>query len=117
VGETHEGVTGNTMRDVFAIHSGVSVGPNVVEAPGRAEGRREPRVTVVRRGDCSHGVQAIAAIKRLADELRIPIQVEEVLVRTDEEARASGCLGSPTVLLGGKDVEPDARGRTSFGVT
>ena len=91
--------------------------PNVVEVPGRGEGKRDRRVTVVRRGDCSHGVQAIASIKRLAHELRIPIQVEEVLVRIDEEARASGCLGSPTVLLGGKDVEPGARGRTSFGVT
>jgi hypothetical protein len=115
--QTHEGVTGSTTRDVFAIHSGVWVGPNGVEAAGRAEDWREPRVTVVRRGDCSHGVQAIAAIKRLADDLRIPIRVEEVLVQTDEQARASGCLGSPTVLLGGKDVEPDARGWTSFGVT
>jgi len=93
------------------------VGPNVVETSGRSEGGRGPRVTVVRRGDCSHGVQTIAAVKRLADALRIPIQVEEVFVRTDEEARASGCLGSPTVLLGGQDVEPGARGRTSFGVT
>jgi hypothetical protein len=75
------------------------------------------RVTVVRRSDCPHGALAVEAITRLADDLGIAIRVEDVLVRADEEAEAHQCLGSPTVLVAGQDVEPAARGRRTFGVT
>jgi hypothetical protein len=75
------------------------------------------RVDVVRRFDCGHGVHAVAAVQRLASELQIRIGVRDVVIGTDDEARTTGCLGSPTVLVGGVDVEPAARGRTSFGVT
>ena len=89
----------------------------MVDAPERGESRPDRLVTVVRRSDCSHGVLAMSAFKELAGALGIPIQVEDVLVETDEDARARSCLGSPTVLVGGQDVEPAARGRTYFGVT
>jgi hypothetical protein len=62
-------------------------------------------------------MQAVVAVQRLAGELQIPIHVEDIVIQTDDEARARGCLGSPTVLVGGRDVEPGARGRISFGVT
>lgn len=84
---------------------------------GRTEASDHRQVDVVRRADCSHGVHAVAAVERLARELQIPICVRDVVIRTDDEARARGCLGSPTVLVGGRDVEPGARGRTSFGIT
>ena len=90
------------------------------EVVGAAEalgGAPEAHVTVLRRPDCAHGELAITAIKRIADELRILVHVDDVLVETDQEARARGCLGSPTVLVGGRDVDPDARGKTEFGVT
>jgi len=74
-------------------------------------------VTVVRRSDCSHGVLAVAAIRALADVLSVPIRVREIAVESEEDARANRCLGSPTVLINGKDVEPTARGLTSFGTT
>jgi len=78
---------------------------------------RDRRVTVVRRSDCAHGAEAVRAVTKLADFFGIAILVEDVLVRTDEEARAHLCLGSPTVLVAGQDVEPAARGRDAFGVT
>ena len=74
-------------------------------------------ISVVRRGDCSHGPFAVEAVKRFADELGIAIRVEDVLIHTDDDARAHRCLGSPTVLVAGQDVEPSARGRNVFGVT
>jgi hypothetical protein len=89
----------------------------VVEAGQRVAGVPEGRVTVLRRSDCSHGELAITTIKRLADELRIRVQVDEILLETDQQARARGCLGSPTILVGGRDVDPEARGKTEFGVT
>ena len=75
------------------------------------------RVTIVRRADCAHGKQAVLAVERLARNSALSIDVREVVVTTDDEALREGCLGSPTVLVAGRDVEPSARGRTSYGVT
>jgi hypothetical protein len=80
--------------------------------------REEPAVVdVVRRVDCSHGIQAVGAVQALASKLRIDVRVRDIAIQSDEEARAHGCLGSPTVLVGGRDVEVGARARSSFGVT
>jgi hypothetical protein len=35
-------------------------------------------------------------------------------VRTEEEARRERFLGSPTVQVNGRDIEPQARGRKDF---
>ncbi len=74
-------------------------------------------VTLVRRSDCSHGQAGVAAVTALASRLGIGVSIEQVIVATDEEATAARCIGSPTVLIHGQDVEPDARGISSFGVT
>ena len=89
----------------------------MAEATEHPKVGHERRVTLVRRHDCSHGRQAAVAIKRLADRLAIRIQLEDVVIQTDDEAHLRRCLGSPTVLVAGRDVEPSARARTSFGVT
>ena len=85
--------------------------PNVRHSPGALV------VSVVRRHDCSHGPLAIEAIVRVAEQLGLAIRVEDVVITTDDEAMAHRCLGSPTVLVAGNDVEPEARARTAFGVT
>jgi len=74
-------------------------------------------VTVIRGADCAHGRDAVAAIAALASRLKVSVSIEQVIVSTDEEARAARCIGSPTVLINGRDVEPSARGLDSFGVT
>jgi hypothetical protein len=91
--------------------------PEFTDPAVSVHGVPEGRATVLRRADCSHGEQAISAIKRLADEVSFRVQVDDVIVETDEEARARGCQGSPTILIEGRDIEPEARGGTSFGVT
>jgi len=60
---------------------------------------------------------ACDAVARLADTLGLVIRVQDVVIDTDAEAQVHKCLGSPTLLVGGQDVEPSARGRTTFGVT
>jgi hypothetical protein len=94
-----------------------SVSHGSVDAPLTGDRAGERVITVLRRSDCAHGPEAIGSIKRLAVELGIAIHVEDVLIRTDEEAHAHRCLGSPTVLVAGQDVERAARGRSAFGVT
>jgi hypothetical protein len=43
--------------------------------------------------------------------------IEAVQIRTQEDAVRMRFLGSPTILVDGVDVEPDARTRTDFGFT
>ena len=75
------------------------------------------KVIVVRRHDCSHGPLAIDAVLRIAEQFGVAIRVEDVVVETEDEAKAHRCLGSPTLFVAGKDVEPEARERTDFAVT
>lgn len=42
--------------------------------------------------------------------------LELLRVETDEEARRTGFLGSPTIRVEGRDVEPGADERTDFGM-
>ena len=89
----------------------------MVEAAGHSEAGHDREVIVVRGVDCPHGMLAVQAVQRLAHNLQISIHVQDIVIQTDDEARANGCLGSPTVFVGGRDVERGARGRTSFGIT
>ena len=86
-------------------------------SPGGVPRFLQGHVTVLRRPDCSHGELAIETVRRLAEELGICVHVDDVVVSTDEEARARGCVGSPTILIEDRDIEPEARGGVSFGVT
>ncbi len=43
-------------------------------------------------------------------------EVRLVRVESDDEARATRFLGSPTVRVDDRDVEPTARSRTDFGL-
>jgi len=99
---------GSSSRDAEARVADLSVHGSVGD---------DRLVTVVRRADCTHGRQAVAAVTRLADRLGLPLHVRDVVIQTEEEARSTRCLGSPTVLVAGRDVEPAARERTAFGLT
>ena len=44
-------------------------------------------------------------------------EVELASVDSLAEAERLGFLGSPTLRVNGKDVDPDAAGRTDFGIT
>jgi len=47
----------------------------------------------------------------------IAIGIEQVLVTTQEQADALRFLGSPTVQVGGQDIDPAARTASTFGFT
>jgi len=49
--------------------------------------------------------------------LGVPIGLETLLVETPEQAEALAFLGSPTVQVEGRDIEPEARTRQDFGLT
>ncbi len=74
-------------------------------------------VTVLMRDDCENGPRAVAHVKRLAEALGIVVRVDEVPVRTEAEALMERFLGSPTVRVGGEDVDVEARTATSYALT
>jgi hypothetical protein len=59
---------------------------------------------------CSHHDQARALLKEALAEVGLSdVPVTETVVRTEEDALAAKCLGSPTIRVNGYDVEYQER--------
>lgn len=66
-------------------------------------------------GGCANALPTAERIRQVADDLGVPIELTTVVVTAREEAQALRFLGSPTVQLDGRDLEPAARGATGSG--
>jgi hypothetical protein len=64
--------------------------------------------------DCANWQRAQAVVERVASELAVEIDVRLVEVADPDAAVAHRFLGSPTVRVDGKDVEPGAEARRGF---
>jgi len=47
----------------------------------------------------------------------LSIEIERIVLQTDEDAQRHKFIGSPTVRIFGLDVIPDARLATQYGLT
>jgi hypothetical protein len=103
--------TGIGLVAVWAAGLGAALGWHMGDEPTKESAKT---VTVFRDEDC--GRPAIARIKEVAAKLGVDIRVVEVVVTTDEQAQRHRFLGSPTVQIGGQDIDPKVRSRTSFGL-
>lgn len=74
-------------------------------------------VTVVYTEGCANTPPTIQRIREVATELGVPVELTQVLIRTEEEAEAHRFQGSPTVLVNGLDLDPVMRGQRTFGFT
>jgi len=77
---------------------------------GSADVTKKPngvRVEIVAREDCPNRDMAIIVVERVVDEIGVPAEIEVVDVVDDEEAAEYRVLGSPTVLVDGRDVDPE----------
>jgi hypothetical protein len=54
-------------------------------------------------------------VRSLAQELGLGVVIDEILVLTAGDVEEHRCLGSPTILIGGQDIEPAARGKRRMG--
>jgi hypothetical protein len=59
----------------------------------------------------------VRRVQDVAQDLAIPIQVDQVLVTTQDQTNELRFLGSPTVRIHGQDIDPAARKATAFGFT
>ena len=77
---------------------------------------RQPRVEVLFIADCPNHAAARALVERLAGELHVEPDIQLIEVRDLDDAQALRFLGSPTIRVGGRDVEPGADRRGDFGL-
>ena len=64
---------------------------------------------------CPHHVQAKELLQKVLDDEGLADPITPVLVETPEKARETRFLGSPTIQIDGRDIEPAAASRTDYG--
>jgi hypothetical protein len=74
----------------------------------------QPRVEIFYFDGCPNHEAARALVERVAAELRIEPEIDVVEVPDVEMAVQRRFLGSPTVRVDGRDVEPGAERRSDF---
>jgi len=79
--------------------------------------RSGPLVEVLYFDGCPNHVPALALIERLAGELGLEPKLRLVKVADHEEAQQMRFLGSPTIRVGGRDVDPSTEERTDYGLS
>jgi hypothetical protein len=75
------------------------------------------RVEVLTFEGCPNGAPAVELVERLVAETGVEAEVAVVQVETDEQARAHRFLGSPTVQVDGRDIEPGSEERTDYSMS
>ncbi len=75
------------------------------------------RARIVFFADCPGRGPAVDLLRRVARDLHIDLDIEEVCVATPEQAARERMLGSPTIQIDGIDIEPSARTRTDFAMS
>lgn len=73
------------------------------------------KVEILYFSGCPNHVRTAQVVRDGLAQENVRAEVEEIEVRTPEQAEALGFLGSPSVRVDGVDVEPEARGVKTFG--
>jgi hypothetical protein len=80
----------------------------------RLETARAPRVEILYFKECPNYEQACLLVEEVATELGLAPRIELVNVPDADAAARRRFLGSPTIRVDGRDVEPGAEKRTQF---
>jgi Thioredoxin domain len=72
------------------------------------------KVEVLTFEGCPNGPAATSLVRELAAELGVEVDLRETRVESPEEAARRRFLGSPTIRVDGRDVEPGADERTDY---
>ena len=75
---------------------------------------RRPRVEILYFDGCPNHEPALALVEQVAAELGLQAEIELVEVADAETATRVRFLGSPSVRVDGRDVEPGADERSDF---
>ena len=64
---------------------------------------------------CPNHKPTVDLAREVVEEMGLHAAIREVRVDTAEEAERERFLGSPSVRVNGRDIEPEARDRADFG--
>ena len=78
---------------------------------------RAVQIRVLYSEGCASTPPTVELVKKIAQDVNIPVDIEMVSVGTQEQARELHFLGSPTVQIEGSDIESSARDSLAFGLT
>jgi hypothetical protein len=73
-----------------------------------------PQIEVLTFAGCPHAQPMLELVDRLVTELGLEAFVRHVDVSDLEQAEAHRFLGSPTIRVNGRDIEPVAGERTNY---
>jgi hypothetical protein len=73
-------------------------------------------VEILRSPSCGSADAVVPAVERAAEQAGVEVTLIERVVVTQAEAKALRMPGSPTVRVGGRDVEPGADALEDFGL-
>lgn len=76
-----------------------------------------PHVQLLYLPDCPNYPPTRELIEQTGRELGLQLDLELIAINDEESARRLRFLGSPTVRIDGRDVEPDARERTDVALS
>lgn len=65
---------------------------------------------------CASRQDTVALVEKMAGELGLAAEIREIVIASPEEAAGSRFLGSPSIRVNGRDIEPEANERTDFGM-
>lgn len=74
----------------------------------------QPQIEVLTFAGCPHAQPALELVERIVDELALEASVRHVDVSDLEQAEAHRFLGSPSIRVNGRDIEPGAGERTDY---
>ncbi len=66
---------------------------------------------------CPNHEPTMDLAREVLSELGLEAEIREVPVETAKDAETHRFVGSPTVRVNGKDIEPDALDRSDFGLS
>jgi hypothetical protein len=74
------------------------------------------RIEILSFADCPNATTTRGRVRQAVEAEALPANVVEVLVEIPEAAQALRFLGSPSVRVNGRDVEPGADARSAYGL-
>lgn len=99
------------------VHMRQSPVPGADNASGADTERSGPEVEVLYFDGCPNHLPALAMVERVARELGIEPKIRLVNVADQEAAQRQRFLGSPTIRIDGRDVDPYTEERTDYGLS
>jgi hypothetical protein len=78
--------------------------------------RRTVRVEILLLEDCPYADATMALVERAIADTGVPARIELVVVTNEPQAHLKRFLGSPTVRVDGRDVEPGASLLDDYGI-